>query len=223
MFQAVIFDFDGVLLDSEPMHYEASSYVIKKLGLSLSFDEYEEKYLGLADRDMFTRFFTDYGREVSSQELQGMIAEKGAFYTNLIYNHDKLPMMEDVDKYIEFLLKQKLKLGICTGSTRNELTAALACLKQGALQSCFNTSVTVDDISQGKPSPEGYLLTAKRLGVLPEKCMVIEDAPHGVEAAKAAGMFVTALLTTYPKERLQQADLVVNNFAQLMMMADSLK
>nr|WP_269570401.1 HAD family hydrolase [Legionella tunisiensis] len=81
----------------------------------------------------------------------------------------------------------------------------------------FNTIVTADHVRYGKPSPEGYLLTAKKLGFSPNQCLVIEDSPHGIIAAKEAGMLVIALLTSYQEAELLQADYIARDFETLML------
>ncbi len=217
MFQAVIFDFDGVILDSEPLHYKACSFVFAKLGLALSYDEYVDKYLGLSDKEMFPKIFSERSCSFSLDKINALIGEKTSRYQEIIKQCDELPMIDSVDQYIHHISKKISKIAICSGSTRNEIMAVLAKLKRGGLHAYFNTIVTSEDVQRGKPSPEGYLLTAQRLNVLPDQCMVIEDTPHGVEAAKAAGMFVVALLTSYTKNQLQNADKVINNFSQLIL------
>lgn len=125
-------------------------------------------------------------------------------------------MIDSVDKYIDYIYQRIPKLAICSGSTRNEIMAVLTKFKQGELQTYFDTIVTSEDIQQGKPSPEGYLLTAKRLNVSPNQCLVIEDTSHGIEAAKLAGMHVIALLTSYKKDQLLHADKIISHFNQLI-------
>ena len=109
-----------------------------------------------------------------------------------------------------------LRLAICSGSTKPEIEAVLTKAHEGKLASFFEIMVTSEDVMQGKPSPEGYLLTAKKLGVSPHRCMVIEDTPHGIQAAKQVGMNVIALLTTYKKYQLAEANKIVNSFKELL-------
>lgn len=150
-------------------------------------------------------------------KINALIEEKTSRYQEIIKQCDELPMINSVDQYILYISKKISKISICSGSARNEIMAVLTKLKQGRLQAYFNTIVTSEDIQRGKPSPDGYLLTAQRLNVSPDQCLVIEDTPHGVEAAKAAGMYVVALLTSYTKDQLQKADKIINNFSQLIL------
>ena len=216
MFEAVIFDFDGVILDSEPIHYQACSQVFEALGMPLAYEEYVAKYLGLADKEMFPKFLMDRAQNYSSDKIEALIAQKVENYQTLISLDEDLPMIDGVDCYIFQLSKTIEKIAICSGSAREEVITVLAKLRRGTLQPYFNLMVTSEDVQKGKPSPEGYLLTAERLNVPPERCLVIEDIPHGVSAAKAAGMYVIALLTSYQRHQFHHADKVVDGFNQLI-------
>lgn len=216
MFDAVIFDFDGVILDSEPIHYEACCHVFNSIGLTLSYHEFKEKYIGLSDKEMFPLLLVNHGFHFTPAEINAFINNKIEQYTQIIKHHHNLPMISDVDKYIQKIVQDGKKIAICSGSMRIEVTTVLAKLKQGTLQPFFNTIITSDDVQLGKPSPEGYLLTAERLNVAPDKCLVIEDAPHGIAAAKSAGMFVIALSTTQEKHQLHKADRTVDSFVELL-------
>lgn len=216
MFEAVIFDFDGVILNSEPIHYQACVQVLSSLDIRLDYPEYVEKYLGLADKDMFPKILTDRGMRYTPADRDALVARKLHIYQEMIHRNDHLPMITHVDNYLLHISKIVRKIAICTGSSRKEVDLILAKLKQGIFQSYFDLMVTADDVQQGKPSPEGYLLTAKHLNVVPEQCLVIEDTPHGVAAAKAAGMYAVALLTTYQRHQFQHADKVIDGFQQLM-------
>ncbi|MGQ3891886.1 HAD family hydrolase [Legionella sp. CNM-4043-24] len=217
MFQGVIFDFDGVILDSEPLHYQAFASALEKTGLSLSYDEYIKKYLGLSDKDLFPRFFADRAYCFSLDEVDWLKRKKTSQYQDIIRHCADLPMIDSADEFIIHTAGRGSKTAICSGSTRNEIKTVLANLVQGRLQDCFNTIVSSDDVQQGKPSPEGYLLTARQLNLAPEECMVIEDTPHGIEAAKAAGMYVVALSASYTTESdLKHADRIIHHFSQLL-------
>lgn len=216
MFEAVIFDFDGVILDSEPIHYDACCSVLGVLGIELSYPEFMAHYLGLADKDMFPKLLHDKGFNFSADEIKQLIQQKEKAYTHTIGSREYLPLIADFEQFIFKIAAKVKKIAICSGSSRNEIDAVLSKVRQGKLQAYFNTIVTAEDVGVGKPSPEGYLLTAKRLQVLPSRCLVIEDTLHGVKAAKAAGMQVIGLLTTYERQEFLIADRVVSGFRQLL-------
>lgn len=216
MFEVIIFDFDGVILDSEPIHYEACCDVLKPLGITISYKEYMDQYLGLADKDMFPKLLKNEGLSCSNIEIQGFIQQKSVAYINIINSSDSLPLIADFDQFIFKIASKVQKIAICSGSSLSEITAVLSKVRQGKLRAYFDTIVTAEDVQIGKPSPEGYLLTAKRLNVLPAHCLVIEDTFHGVKAAKAAGMQVIGLMTTYEKQHFLMAERVVTGYRQLL-------
>lgn len=216
MFDAVIFDFDGVILNSEPLHYQACCEIFKPLGIELTWPEFLENYIGIPDKEMFPLIFKNKNLIFSLTEIKRFLDLKVKFYTEIINSHAKLPMVSGVDRYIKFLHKSNIKTAICSGSTKYEINAVLSKLNNGELLDYFKIIIASDDVQFGKPSPEGYLLTAEKLNLSPEKCLVIEDAPHGITAAKAAGMKVFALPTTQHKSKLLQADRVVDSFAELL-------
>lgn len=216
MFEAVIFDFDGVIMDSEPIHYQAFCEVFGKIGLDLSYAEYAEKYIGLSDKEIFPKLLESRGFNFADNEIDSLLTKKIATYTDIIKASDHLPMIAGLYEFMKKIAASGKKMAICTGSSRDEVMAVLSKTHQGTLPSFFTSIVTFEDVQFGKPSPEGYLLTAKRLNIPPEKCLVIEDSPHGIEAATQSGMYVTALLTTHAREQLQKAHKIVHNFAEVL-------
>lgn len=216
MFKAIIFDFDGVILDSEPIHFEACCSVLQRLGITLNYKDYVNTYLGMSDKEFFPKLLNDLNHPSSDRLLANLLGEKEDAYTDIIRRKPILPIISGVDHYIRKVAQCVDRLGICSGSTKKEISAVLAKLDGGALSAYFNTIITSEDVQEGKPSPEGYLLTAKKLAVLPNECLVIEDTPPGAMAAKNAGMFVTALLTTYNNAQFQDiADRTVYGFDEL--------
>ncbi|MBA2650792.1 MAG: HAD family phosphatase [Tatlockia sp.] len=216
MFDAIIFDFDGVILDSEPLHYEACCEVLEVLGIELSYEEYIENYLGLADKDMFPKLLSNKNYSFSAGAIKELIHTKVAAYITIINSRDQLPLIDHFEQFLFNMAPKVKQMAICSGSAKTEIAAVLSKVRQGELQTYFNAIVTSEDIKKGKPSPEGYLLTARRLNLCPSHCLVIEDTPHGVLAAKAAGMRAIGLLTTYDKHQFVNADKLVTGFKQLL-------
>ncbi len=216
MYDAIIFDFDGVILDSEPIHYEACCHVLKSLGITISYSEYMKKYLGFSDKDMFPRLLLNEGLSYSDREIKHLIQQKTRAYIHIISNQNPLPLIVDFEQFIFKIAPKINKIAICSGSSRSEIIAVLSKVRQGKLHAYFDTIVTTEDVQSGKPSPEGYLLAAKRLNVAPGRCVVIEDTLHGVKAAKAAGMQVIGLTTSYDKHQFLIADNVVTGYRQLL-------
>ncbi|STX52628.1 HAD-superfamily hydrolase [Legionella busanensis] len=216
MIAAIIFDFDGVILDSEPLHYKACCQVLAPLGLALSYDDYQKNYLGLSDKDMFPQLMRDKQYSISNEDIIKLIHQKAIAYTEIILHHPTLPIIDGFPEFLTNIAKKVKKIAICSGSTKNEINSALTKIAQGKLQTYFNTIVTSEDVSHGKPSPEGYLLTAQKMNVSPKHCLVIEDTPLGIEAAKAAGMQVIGLLTSYKNKYDLNTNKAVSNFNQLL-------
>ena len=216
MFDAIIFDFDGVILDSEPIHYEAYCRALKPLGIEISYSEYMAHYLGLSDKDMLPKLLHNMGLRYSEAEIQHLIQQKIAAYTHIINTCEPLPLIVDFDQFLFKIALKVKKIAICSGSSRVEINTVLSKVRQGKLHAYFDAIVTAEDVQVGKPSPEGYLLTAKRLDVAPGRCLVIEDTPYGVKAAKAAGMQVIGLMTTYDRHQFLTADKVITGYRQLL-------
>ncbi|WP_454780481.1 HAD family hydrolase [Legionella sp. WA2022007384] len=216
MYDAIIFDFDGVILDSEPIHYDACCYVLKPLGISISYSEYMENYLGLADKDLFPKLLHNKGVSSSDTETKRLIQQKSEVYVHIINTCNPLPLIVDFEQFIFKIASKVNKIAICSGSSRSEISAVLSRVRQGKLQAYFDAIVTTEDVQSGKPSPEGYLLAATRLNVIPGRCLVIEDTLHGIKAAKAAGMQVIGLTTTYGRNQFLLADQVITGYRQLL-------
>jgi len=216
MYEAVIFDFDGVIIDSELIHYKACCSVFSEIGLTLSRAEYFEKYLGLSDKQMFPEILDEKGYSATPDVTEQLISKKIEAYNGFINEVDRLPVIKGLEEYIDYAVQHFNKFAICTGSTKVEVMTALKKMDHQKLTSCLTVIITAEDIQHGKPSPEGYLLTAKQLEVSPNKCLAIEDSPHGIKAAKAAGMYVIALTTTFDEHHLRQADKVVSDFTFLV-------
>lgn len=216
MYEAIIFDFDGVILNSEPIHYEACCTVFKKIGFKLSFEEYKEKYLGLADKEMFPLIFQHKNYVFSSHEIDSFIQQKIKSYIDIINHGKEFPIISGLEHFLNHLITKDKTLAICSGSSKKEIVAVLKKWDKGHFEARFKLIVTSEDVIHGKPSPEGYLLTAEKLTIPANKCLVIEDSPPGIEAAKKAGMKVIALLTTNSRNSLQHADLVVEDFNELL-------
>lgn len=137
MIDAIIFDFDGVILDSEPMHYEACCIALKNLGLVLDYKEYKNKYLGKSDKDMMPELLLDKGYSLSLSEIEELIELKVSTYSRIIESSTNLPMFPDFDTYL-FMVAEKIdKIAICSGSSRSVITTILEKLGHGIVQSIF--------------------------------------------------------------------------------------
>ena len=218
MLELVIFDFDGVLADSEPAHYEMIHNTLKEIGLYLKWDAYCEKYLGYDDFDCFSAVLTDLGQDSGRSQVEQLCRRKRELFAQHLRAHSVL--FEGVGRLLEELKQAQIPCSIYSGAIRPEIDFILS---QENLTSYFIDIVTAEDVTCGKPDPEGYLLSLKQSNqtlnggqsITPDQCVVIEDSTWGISAAKAAGMKCLALETSYPAKMLTEADRVVKSLSQV--------
>lgn len=202
MYQAILFDMDGVIINSEPLHVAAFQAVLGQYGLALSEDDYKHYFAGKTDESGFRDYLDFINLTV---DLQVIMQEKAEEYVRLAVK--KLAGYPGVADLIQ-QLSQKTQLALVTGSSKVEADTALAALD---ITDCFAVIVSADDVVNGKPEPEGYLQAVARLGVDPSQCVIIEDSPSGIRAAKAAGIQSIGVTNTHSAEELRGADVVVRS------------
>lgn len=212
--EAVIFDFDGVIVDTEPLHYAAFQRTLEPLGLHFTWQEYVETYIGFDDRDAFKHAFSTKGRTLCQDELNSLIKSKAVFFTEVIGTGvSAYPGVLDL---ILDLHANKFPLAICSGALRSDIDPILAMLD---ISDCFDVIVTADDVAASKPDPECYLLAFERLqsahknNFSKNATIAIEDTPAGISSAKTAGLMVCAVTNSYPAARLDQATFVTDSLA----------
>lgn len=215
--EAVIFDFDGVIVDTEPLHYAAFQRVLEPLGLHFTWEEYVEVYIGFDDRDAFRHAFSLKGTTLSREELQRLIEQKAAFFEEVIgAGVCAYPGVLDL---ISHLHANRFPLAICSGALRSDIDPILAML---GISDYFDVIVTADDVAASKPDPECYQMAFQRLQSAHHNCfskeatIAIEDTPAGISAAKAAGLMVCAVTNSYPAARLDQATFVTESLTLLL-------
>jgi len=216
--EAVIFDFDGVIVDTEPLHYAAFQRVLEPIGLHFTWQEYVETYIGFDDRDAFRHAFSTQSTMVLSQDkLHSLIEQKAAFFKEVIgAGVSAYPGVVDL---ILHLHTNKYPLAICSGALRSDIDPILAMLN---ISDYFDVIVTADDVAASKPDPECYQLAFQRLqsahqnSFSKDTTIAIEDTPAGISAAKAAGLMVCAVTNSYPAARLAQATFVTDSLSALV-------
>jgi beta-phosphoglucomutase len=215
MLNAVIFDFDGIIVDTEPLHYQAFQEILEPLGLGYSWQEYQERYMGFDDRDAFREAFSVGGRSLSDEELKERIEEKAqAFLTIVSVGVAPYPGVVELIRSIS----GTLPLGLCSGALRSDIDPILI---QLGLTDAFDALVTADEVAASKPDPESYRLTVQRLQEIfpgqidPAASIAIEDTPAGIASASGAGLKVLAVTNSYPGARLTGACLVVDSLADI--------
>lgn len=210
---AVLFDFDGVLCNSEPLHFFAFQEVLAAERIELSEADYYNEMIGFDDKGAFKHLFTLRGRELDPKTFLRVMTRKNEVMMDLIQRR-KFEPLPGVEEFVRGLWRH-CPLGICTGALREEVEAMLEGL---ALRDCFHAIVAAEDVEVGKPDPSGYVLTAKILSekhakkpLKPQDCLIVEDAPTVIRAVKAIGFPTLAVATSYPVEKLGEADYVVKD------------
>ncbi len=198
--RGVIFDLDGVLINSEPLHCRAFQDILAAYGARVTEEDYYAKYLVYSDREVLERLLPDL------EFLNEAVAAKERRYWELL--EDGVPFFQDG---LALLAKTAgWRVGLATGSIRREAEMALRCL---GIRERFDAVIAREDCRKGKPDPEPFLRAAGALAVPSGRCVVVEDAPGGVRAAKTAGMACVAVTHSCPRGRLVEADLVVDDLA----------
>jgi len=212
--EAVIFDFDGVIVDTEPLHYAAFQRLLEPMDLGFSWDEYVETYMGFDDRDAFLEAFQSRGRELAVGELQRLIDRKAQIFQEII--RAGITPYPGVVELIRLIRGRSLPLAISSGALRSDITPILDTL---GIADCFDIIVTAEDVAKSKPDPECYRLAhtllnkARSLSITADRVMAIEDTPAGISAAKCAGLQVVAVTNSYPADHLTGADCIVDTLS----------
>ncbi len=211
----VIFDFDGVIADTERLHLRAFQQVLAGGPMTLTEEAYDARYLGYDDAGVFETLAADHGRSLQRGELERMVAAKGRRYDDLVAAGEVV--FPDAPDCIA-RLSADLILGIASGALHGEIEAIL----EGAgLRRHFSDIVAADDVERSKPAPDSYLrameLLSAELGRPPSPSgfVAIEDSRWGIEAATAAGLPCVGITTSYGPEALPGAALVVSRLAEV--------
>lgn len=218
MLRAVLFDFDGVIVDTEPLHLSALNGVLVRHGVpAVPAAEYCEHLLGLDDAGLFRRGFAGAGEPLDADLLARLVAQKSRRFLRLAQSQEVV--LPGVREFLASVDGRYL-LAICSGALRHEIEAIL---ERAGLRRHFAAIVAAEDVERGKPDPQGYLLACRRLGdtascrppLQADECLVVEDSLPGIEAAREAGMRCVAVATSHGHERLGQADAVVHSLGEV--------
>lgn len=204
---AVIFDMDGVMVDNNPYHKNAWKAFVQKHGFSLSETELKEHVYGKTNHDTLRHLF---GADISNDEIQQYAEEKEEIYRSLY--KDSIQPTKGFIEFLDLLHSQNIPVAVATSAPPKNVEFVLSAI--GA-KKYFNIIVDDTDVKKGKPDPEIYLATAKKLHMNPADCIVFEDSLSGVQAALNAGMKVIAITTTHTKEELSNANHVVDDFTEV--------
>jgi beta-phosphoglucomutase len=216
--RAVLFDFDGVVVNSEPLHFQAFQEVLAAEGVALTEEDYYRDLIGFDDKGAFRRLFELRDLPLTPKHTLHLLAAKTEVMLDLIHRRkmEALPGVEATARN----LWRRCPLAIVSGAQREEIELMLEGV---ALRDCFQFIVAAEDVTVGKPDPQGYLMAVERIsGTLiredkarrplkPADCLVIEDAPSVIARAAAAGFKTMGVCTTYGPRQLAEADWVVDS------------
>lgn len=215
--QAVIFDCDGVLVDTEPLHYKAFQEALVPLGLGHDFQSYLDRFVGFDDRDAFIYAFREAGRELAPVTLERLMEAKAVALGDLI--RQGVPSFPGVVELVKELMDRGVPMAVASGALRHEIDAFIASL---GLNGAFHVIVAADEVKKSKPDPETYLLAMERLRKIrgskpldPNNCVAIEDTHAGILSAKSAGLMVIAVTNSFSATDLAEADEVIGSLSEL--------
>jgi beta-phosphoglucomutase len=209
MITAIVFDFDGVLADSEVLHLRSYQEVLAPLGAEMSRADYFSRYLGFDDEGVFRTFGKDHGLGLTTENVAELIARKSTVFEALESTTNMLfPGAADCVTR----LAAEFPLGIASGALRHEIEGVL---ERAALRDCFAFIVASGDTPSSKPAPDPYLRAAALHGTNPDGCVAIEDSQWGLESARSAGLACIGITQTYPRAELAGADRIIDSLDEL--------
>ena len=216
MLKAVIFDFDGVITDSEVLHLRAFNQSLVPYGVKISTKDYYTNYLGFSDFDCY-KILVDKGLlKIDEQHIDAIIEEKSKIFEKLSKTEGRT--IEGVHEFLQMLEENNIPMAICSGSLLVEIEVML---EESGLRHFFAEIVSAEQVRKGKPHPEGFILAMKKLNknsqppIAAGECIVIEDSHWGLQAGKAAGMHTVAVTNSYDAEQLAIAEKIVGRLNEL--------
>jgi HAD superfamily hydrolase (TIGR01509 family) len=218
MLKAIIFDFNGVILNDEPLHFQSMCDTVANVGLRITREEYWSEYLPLDDASCLEKIGRNHSYQFSDGEQQRLLELKADYYRKLL--QDQYPLFPGAAEFVR-TAASRYPLALASGARREEIEGTL---QATGLSHFFRVIAAAEDFTLGKPHPESYLFALERLNaslngqishIQPQECLVIEDSIGGVQGARAAGMRCLAMTNTYPKESLTGADEIASSFCHV--------
>ena len=209
MVKAVIFDMDGVIVDSEPLHKEVERKMFAEFGMSIS-PEQQHRFTGTSNANMWTQLKVEFKLP---KEVDYYVAIKEERYLKALAANGSVSLIPGVEELLKSLYNHGVTIALASSSSLTNIDLVLRKFNIGRY---FKALASGEEVTLAKPNPAVFLLAAQRLGVNPSSCVVIEDSTNGVVAAKAAGMACVGLQADFPLgQNLEAADLVVSSLTSL--------
>lgn len=205
MLEAIIFDMDGVLVDSEYTYFQSKSQILSEAGHEVE-DSYHFQFMGTTSDYMWEKMKQEFSLPLSVAEyIQQMTALRQA-----MIKRDGIRVIPHVQEFVKGLSQAGLKLAVASSSSLAEIKVNLA---EIGLSEYFSEVVSTEEVEHSKPAPDVYLVMAERIGIMPENCLGIEDTKNGTGAVRNAGMVCVGFANpAFPKQDLAFADRVVSSF-----------
>jgi HAD superfamily hydrolase (TIGR01509 family) len=219
MLQAIIFDCDGVIANTEPLHMAALQRVLAEESIPLSREEYYSDFLAYDDRGALRKAFAKHGRALDDAELSRLSQRKAAMMEPIM--NEGLEVFPGIAEFVT-AAALSYPIAVASGAIRHEVELIL---RHAGIYERFAAIVAAEDVRNGKPDPEAFLEALSRINrkcsasINPGDCLVIEDSVPGVSAARSAGMICLAVTNSYPRSMLAEAHLVIDSFAGLSIAA----
>ena len=216
MLKAIIFDFDGVITDSEVLHLRAFNQSLVPFGIEISTKDYYTNYLGFSDFDCYKALVDNGLLKIDERQFDGIIKKKSKIFEELTKTEGRT--IEGVHEFLQMLENNNILMAICSGSLLVEIELML---QESGLRHFFAVIVSAEQVRKGKPHPEGFLLCLKKLNkkyyppIAAGECIVIEDSHWGLQAGKAAGMHTVAVTNSYDAQQLSMAEKIVFRLNEL--------
>ncbi len=217
--QAIVFDFDGVIADSEPLHLRAFQQILAEERIELSAADYYSRYLGYDDVGLFQALAVDRAVTMTDRQVTELVARKGVRLQQML--HDDHVLFPGAVEFIRTAAAE-VPIAIASGALKPEI---LSIIEAAGIDELFTTIVAAGDTPQSKPSPAPYRLAFEQLRAKsgreldPRRCVAIEDSRWGLESAQGAGLRCVGVTNSYPANELPQAELVVSGLGALTLTA----
>lgn len=210
MLRALLLDFNGVLVDDEPLHLELLLRVLGEEGVHLRREEAWPRFLGLGDRESFVQALGEAGQPAPAHRIARLVARKGSYYQEHVRRHG-YAFFPGALELVREAAGAGLVLGVVSGALREEIEGAL---RQAGVRDLFKVLVSAEDVDEGKPNPQGYALALQLMNgqpplpvrlVHPHEALAVEDTPPGIAAARGAGLVTLAIGHSHDAAALRSA------------------